>query len=209
MVGIIDYKIGNVKSVGNALQRVGAEYIITSDPEILQRCGRIILPGVGSAGWAMQNIREGGLDRAILSFTQPVLGICLGMQILCSYSEEDSTECLGVFSNRICRFPKDAKMSGMEDGERCIKIPHIGWNTIFDLKSPLYNSVPENSYVYFVHSYYADVNENTAATANYGIEFSASLKKGNFMGCQFHPEKSGDAGERILLNFLSNEIINL
>ncbi len=205
MVGIIDYKTGNVKSVGNALKRVGAEYIVTSDIKLLEGCDRIILPGVGSAGWAMQNIREYGLDKAIPSFTQPVLGICLGMQILCSYSEEDSTECLGIFSNRVCRFPKDAMLNEKQH----IKIPHIGWNTLHNVKSPLYNGVPENSYVYFVHSYYADINENTVAAAKYGIEFSASLKKGNFMGCQFHPEKSGDSGEKILLNFLGNSIINL
>lgn len=198
MVGIIEYGTGNLKSVENALKRLGAGYIVTSDEKVLENCSRIILPGVGSAGFAMENLRKSGLDSAIKRFTQPVLGICLGMQLLCSYSEEESTECLGIFSNRVERFKVEN-----------LKIPHVGWNSLCNLKSGLYHQVPENSFVYFVHSYCANVNENTVAVANYGYDFSASLKCNNFYSCQFHPEKSGDIGEKILDNFLKNTIINV
>jgi len=196
MIGIIDYGTGNIKSVGNALARLGAEYIVTSQASIIEGCDRVILPGVGSAGMAMENLKSSGLDKIIPVLTQPVLGICLGMQLLCAHSEEDDTECLGIFKNRVQKFPEIGK-----------KIPHIGWNTIGSLKGSLYTNVKEESFVYFVHSYFAGVDEKTIAASEYGIGFSASLNEKNFFGCQFHPEKSGDIGEKILHNFLSNNII--
>ena len=196
MIGIIDYGTGNIKSVGNALARLGAEYIVTSQASIIEGCDRVILPGVGSAGMAMENLKRSGLDKIIPVLTQPVLGICLGMQLLCAHSEEDDTECLGIFKNRVQKFPEIGK-----------KIPHIGWNTIGSLKGSLYTNVKQESFVYFVHSYFAETNQMTIATSEYGIRFSASLNEKNFFGCQFHPEKSGDIGEKILHNFLSNNII--
>lgn len=196
MIGIIDYGTGNIKSVGNALARLGTEYIVTSQISIIKECDRIILPGVGSAGMAMENLKRSGLDKIIPALTQPVLGICLGMQLLCAHSEEDDTECLGIFKNRVQKFPEIGK-----------KIPHIGWNTIGSLKGSLYTNVKQESFVYFVHSYFAGVDEKTIAASEYGIRFSASLNEKNFFGCQFHPEKSGDIGEKILHNFLSNNII--
>lgn len=196
MIGIIDYGTGNIKSVGNALARLGAEYIVTSQISIIKECDRIILPGVGSAGMAMENLKRSGLDKIIPTLTQPVLGICLGMQLLCAHSEEDDTECLGIFKNRVQKFPEIGK-----------KIPHIGWNTIGSLKGNLYRNIEQESFVYFVHSYFAETNQMTIATSEYGIKFSASLNEKNFFGCQFHPEKSGDIGEKILHNFLSNNII--
>ena len=196
MIGIIDYGTGNIKSVGNALARLGAEYIVTSQASIIEGCDRVILPGVGSAGMAMENLKRSGLDKIIPVLTQPVLGICLGMQLLCAHSEEDDTECLGIFKNRVQKFPEIGKM-----------IPHIGWNTIGSLKGSLYTNVKQESFVYFVHSYFAGVDEKTIAASEYGIRFSASLNEKNFFGCQFHPEKSGDIGEKILHNFLSNNII--
>ena len=196
MIGIIDYGTGNIKSVGNALARLGTEYIVTSQISIIKECDRVILPGVGSAGMAMENLKRSGLDKIIPALTQPVLGICLGMQLLCTHSEEDDTECLGIFKNRVQKFPEIGK-----------KIPHIGWNTIGSLKGSLYTNVKQESFVYFVHSYFAGVDEKTIAASEYGIRFSASLNEKNFFGCQFHPEKSGDIGEKILHNFLSNNII--
>lgn len=194
MIGIIDYKTGNLKSVQNALYRVGAEYIISSDIERLSNCSHLIMPGVGSAGWAMENLKECRLEEWIPGIKIPVLGICLGMQLMCSYSEEDETRCLGIFSNRV------TKMRG--EG----KVPHVGWNSIYDLKGELYNNLPEDSYLYFVHSYSADINDNTISRCSYNGEFSASIQSGNFIGCQFHPEKSGDTGEIILKNFLKMQI---
>lgn len=207
MIGIIDYKTGNLRSVQNALARLGAEYIVSSDAERLSACERIILPGVGDAAWAMHNLRELGLVQAIRSFTQPVLGICLGMQLLCSHSEENDTPCLGIFENRVFRFPSSPASLPETDGASAanLKVPHTGWNTVTELKSSLFAGIEEGTYMYFVHSYYAEVNENTAAVTRYGVPLSATLRKNNFMGCQFHPEKSGPAGEKILLNFLSGQ----
>ncbi|MBR5856428.1 MAG: imidazole glycerol phosphate synthase subunit HisH [Bacteroidales bacterium] len=198
MVGIIDYNTGNLKSVQNALARLKADYIITSDLTLLSRCSQIILPGVGNAAWAMENLKKSGLADAIKLFTQPVLGICLGMQIMCRFSEEDNTPCLGIFDNEVKHICNCTNEN--------IKIPHIGWNNIDKLDSALYNNVSDGEYVYFVHSYCADVNRNTIARCHYGTEFSASLKKDNFMGCQFHPEKSGATGEKIIRNFLEMKL---
>jgi glutamine amidotransferase len=192
-VAILQYNAGNIRSVFFALKRLGVEPIITNDIEELNKADKIIFPGVGEASSAMKNLRENKLDNAIVNFKQPVLGICLGMQLLCKYSEEGNTDGLAVFNNNVKRFPK----------EKGIKIPHIGWNTISKLNSELYENLKENDYVYFVHSYYADVNENTNAVCNYILEYSAGLQKNNFYATQFHPEKSGDIGEKILQNFLN------
>lgn len=192
MTGIIDYNTGNIRSVENALMRLGGDYVLTSDTEVLSACDRLILPGVGDAGYAMAQLRACGLDSFLKSCTMPVLGICLGMQLLCSHSEESDTDCLGIFPNLVRRFERSMPL----------KVPHVGWNDITGLDPILYDGVPEGSYVYFVHSYFAEINEDTASVTTYGIPFSSSLRKGNFMGCQFHPEKSGDVGEKILSNFL-------
>ncbi|MCC8062388.1 MAG: imidazole glycerol phosphate synthase subunit HisH [Rikenellaceae bacterium] len=193
MVTIIDYGTGNLRSVTNALERLGAEYTLTADPDAIRRAERVLLPGVGEAATAMAQLRDKGLVDTLKSLNCPVLGICLGMQLLCAHSEEGDTECLGIFPNRVRRFPEQAGL----------KVPHVGWNSIRNLRSPLYRDMKEGEYVYYVHSYAAEVNECTAAVTDYGEPFSGSLYKDNFFGCQFHPEKSGAAGSRILANFLS------
>lgn len=193
MVTIIDYGTGNLRSVVNAFERLGTDYLLTSDPVAIQKAERVLLPGVGEAATAMAQLRDKGLTDLLRHLKCPVLGICLGMQLLCAYSEEGETECLGVFPNRVRRFPADAG----------VKVPHVGWNSIHDLKSPLYKDIKEGEYVYYVHSYAAEINECTAAATDYGGWFSGSLYKDNFYGCQFHPEKSGAVGGRILANFLT------
>ncbi|WP_304708645.1 imidazole glycerol phosphate synthase subunit HisH [uncultured Rikenella sp.] len=193
MVTIIDYGTGNLRSVINAFERLGTDYLLTSDPVAIQKAERVLLPGVGEATTAMAQLRDKGLTDLLRHLKCPVLGICLGMQLLCAYSEEGETECLGVFPNRVRRFPADAG----------VKVPHVGWNSIHDLKSPLYKDIKEDEYVYYVHSYAAEINECTAAATDYGGWFSGSLYKDNFYGCQFHPEKSGAVGGQILANFLT------
>lgn len=196
MTGIIDYDAGNIRSVENALKRLGASYVISSDSQVLSSCDRLILPGVGDAAWAMARLRANGLADFIRNTDRPLLGICLGMQLLCSWSEEGDVECLGIFPNRVRHF------SSVLPGNMPLKIPHVGWNDITSLKTGLFDGVAEGSYVYFVHSYCADIGEDTASVTGYGVPFSSSLCRDNFMGCQFHPEKSGDVGERILSNFI-------
>lgn len=190
MITIIDYDTGNLRSLTNALERIGATYCICSNPREIAEAERVILPGVGEASTAMKKLRERELVETIKALKQPTLGICLGMQLLCRSSEEGNVVTLGVFDNCV------KKLTGQ------IKVPHTGWNTIFDLKSPLLEGVREDSFVYYVHSYYAEVNANTIATTLYPDSFSGALNKENFYGCQFHPEKSGGVGETILLNFL-------
>ncbi len=182
-----------MRSVINAFERLGTDYLLTSDPVAIQKAERVLLPGVGEAATAMAQLREKGLTDVLRNLKCPVLGICLGMQLLCARSEEGDTECLGIFPNRVRRFPADAG----------VKVPHVGWNSIHDLESPLYKDIKEGEYVYYVHSYAAEVNEWTAAATDYGGWFSGSLYKDNFYGCQFHPEKSGAVGGRILANFLT------
>ncbi len=191
-VAIVKYNAGNVASVQNALGRLGVESEVTDVAEILGRADKIIFPGVGEASTAMQYLRERGLDIAIKTLTQPVLGICLGMQLLCSHSEENDTDCLGIFPNTVNRFVSDD-----------LKIPHIGWNTITHLRQPMFNGVDENSYVYFVHGYYVETSAEVTAMCSYGVDFAAAIQHENFYAVQFHPEKSGAAGARILENFLN------
>lgn len=194
MIAIIDYDTGNLRSVCNALQRVGASYCVTSDPLLIRSSERVLLPGVGAASAAMQKLHDRGLYDVIKSLTQPVLGICVGMQIMCRYSEEGDVPCLGIFDTAVRRF--------IPDKENGIKVPHMGWNCIEALRTPLFDGIEENSYVYFVHSFASDLCDETIAVANNGRMFSAALAKGNFYGTQFHPEKSGDIGEALLRNFL-------
>lgn len=192
MIAIIDYKTGNLRSVENALRRLGAEFSVTADEHTIRRADRVLLPGVGSAGEAMENLRRAGLPQVIRDLRRPVLGICIGMQVMCRHSEEDDTECLGLFDAWVRRFRPSPG----------IKVPHMGWNRIGNLETRLFDEIPGGSYVYFVHSYYPTLCPDTIATARHGELFSAALKYENFYGTQFHPEKSGDTGEQILKNFL-------
>ena len=193
MIAVIDYNTGNIKSVGNALSRLGAEYVLTSDEGVIRSADRVILPGVGNAAKAMENIENKGLAGVIRSLRIPILGICVGMQIMCRHSEEDNAGCLGIFDCDVKRFIPATDL----------KVPHIGWNSIFNLESKLFRGIDSGSYVYFVHSYYPGLCTDTIACCKYGDTlFSAALKYENFYGTQFHPEKSGDIGEQILKNFL-------
>lgn len=196
---IIKYNAGNIQSVLYALERIGVHALVTDDYEQIKSAGKVIFPGVGEASSAMRYLKEHKLDAVIKDLQQPVLGICLGMQLMCAYSEENDTTCLGIFDEQVKLFKPDAATA---DGER-IKVPQIGWNNIFNLKTKLFNGLPENSYCYFVHGYYAALGEHTIATADYIQPYSAALHRNNFYGAQFHPEKSAKAGEQILKNFLS------
>jgi imidazole glycerol-phosphate synthase subunit HisH len=190
-VSIIKYNAGNVQSVLFALERIGVNATVTDEIEILKSSDKVIFPGVGEASSAMNYLRARKLDDMIIDLKQPVLGICLGMQLMCQHSEEGNTTCLGIFDTHVKRFT----------GENS-KVPLIGWNTVYDLKTDLYSNIKENEYLYFVHSYYAELGEHTVAKTNYGLEYSSSLHKNNFYAAQFHPEKSSDAGQRILENFI-------
>ena len=191
MIAIIDYNAGNIQSVRFALNRLGVEPVLTNDAEQLQKAEKVIFPGVGEAGTAMKFLKEKKLDKLIPQLSQPVLGICLGLQLMCSHSEESNTHCLNIFPLKVKKFS-----AGM-------KVPHIGWNTIFNLKSPLFIGCSDNSYVYYVHGYYAENGENAIAETDYINPFSAALQKNNFYAVQFHPEKSSSVGEQILNNFLA------
>lgn len=190
-VAIIKYNAGNVCSIQNALKRLGVTPLLTDEAEVLKASDKIIFPGVGEASSAMRYLREHHLDALIKDLKQPLLGICLGMQLLCSYSEENDTECIGIFDQKVRLF------------RSAPKIPQIGWNSITQLRSPLFEHINNNDYVYFVHSYYAEVSEHTIATTNYGTEYSSALQRNNFYATQFHPEKSGRVGEQILANFIN------
>ncbi|MCY7376703.1 MAG: imidazole glycerol phosphate synthase subunit HisH [Pyrinomonadaceae bacterium] len=190
-VAIVKYNAGNVESVKNALNRLGIEPILTDDAETLKSADKIIFPGVGEASSAMRFLRERNLDETIKNLTQPVLGICLGMQLLCESSDENETKCLGILPYRVRKFA-----SGK------LKIPQMGWNNIFDLKSNLFAGINENSYVYFVHSFYVETGNETIAACDYGVKFSAAVNYQNFYAVQFHAEKSGKIGAKILENFL-------
>ena len=192
MIAIVDYKMGNLRSVENALRRLGAEFTVTADADVIRRAERVLLPGVGNAAEAMENLREAGLVDVIRSLRQPVLGICVGMQVMCRHSEEGDVDCLGIFDARVKRFEPAPD----------VKVPHMGWNRINNLDSKLFKGLERGSYVYFVHSFYPELCPDTIATSKHGVMFSAALKYENFYGTQFHPEKSGDVGECIIANFL-------
>lgn len=193
---IIKYNAGNIESVNNALQRQGVLAEITGDHEKIKEADKVIFPGVGEASTTMAYLKKEGLDKLIPSLTQPVLGICLGLQLMCSHSEEGDTPCLGIFEEKVKRFIPEPGM------EYITKVPHMGWNNITYLNSKLFDESIDNQFVYFVHSYYATVGEHTAAVGNYINPFSAALHKDNFYATQFHPEKSGPVGAKILANFL-------
>lgn len=193
---IIKYNAGNIQSVLYALERIGVEAIVTDDEATIKAADKVIFPGVGEASSAMGYLKERGLDSLIKNLAQPVLGICLGMQLMCAYSEENDTTCLGIFEEEVKKFHPDPI------SQNDIKVPQIGWNNIYRLKTPLFDQVKENSYCYFVHGYYAALGEHTIATADYVLPYSAALHKNNFYGVQFHPEKSAGIGEQILKNFI-------
>ena len=193
-VAIVKYNAGNIYSVENALRRLGVEPLLTDDSALLRRADCVLFPGQGEASGAMSYLRSHGLDTVIRSLTQPVLGICIGQQLLCRHSEEGDTDCLGVFSADVRRFiPRHHDE----------KVPAMGWNELSKLSTPLFDGISEGSFVYFVHSYYVPLCAETIATADYIHPYSAAMHKGDFYATQFHPEKSGSIGERILENFLS------
>ncbi len=190
-LAIVKYNAGNIQSVLYALERIGREAVVTDDAAVLRAADKVIFPGVGEASTAMGYLKERGLDELIRGLKQPVLGICLGIQLMCSYSSENDTECLGIFDTRVEKF----------DGAG-LKVPQIGWNNVFDLKTGLFEGVAEQSYCYFVHGYYAALSDHTIGRTDYGQVYSSALHRGNFYGVQFHPEKSAEVGERILKNFI-------
>ena len=195
MIAIIDYDTGNLRSVCNALDRIGAEYVLTDDPKVIAQADRVLLPGVGEASSAMNKLQERGLCDVIKSLKVPVLGICIGMQLMCRHSQEGDVDCLGIFDADVCRFEADQSAG--------IKVPHMGWNTLSGLKTGLFEGLTDGDFVYFVHSFAASVCDDTIAVSDNGRRFSAAMRRGNFYGAQFHPEKSGDVGERILRNFMN------
>ena len=213
---IIDYGTGNLRSVENALKRLNAGYVVTSDAAVIRSADKVILPGVGEASSAMEKLHDAGLDEVILNLTRPVLGICIGMQLLCESSEEGDTACLGIFRTAVRRlgetFPPGSRPDNAIPYKTRLKIPEMGWNSIKCLRTgtggtdredrQFFNGIPDGSYVYYVHSYAPDICEDTIAITEYGRPFSTALRRGNFFGTQFHPEKSGSIGQKILANFL-------
>jgi glutamine amidotransferase len=190
-LAIVNYGAGNIKSIQFAFQRLGYEAVLSDSPDEIIKADKIIFPGVGEASSAMKKLKASGLDRLIPELNQPVLGICLGMQLMCQYTEEGDTKGLGIFHNQVKRFSKK------------LKVPQMGWNTINHLKSPLFKDISEGSYMYLVHSYYAENCEEAIATTEYGLTYASALENDNFFGVQFHPEKSSTVGEKLLRNFLN------
>ena len=187
---IINYGAGNIQSIQFALRRLGFDGVLSNNYKEILSADKVIFPGVGEASSAMKKLKESGLDKLIPQLKQPVLGICLGMQLMCNFSEEGNTKGLGIFDDNVIKFtPK-------------VKVPQMGWNTIYNLKSGLFNGITENEFMYLVHSYYVPNSENSIASTNYEVEYCSALQKNNFYGVQFHPEKSGKFGEQILNNFL-------
>lgn len=223
-IAIVQYNAGNIRSVLYALERIGHTALVTDDPAALRAADKVIFPGVGEARSAMEYLCARGLDAVLLSLTQPVLGICLGMQLMCSWSEENDTECLGIFAEKVRRFSPetpelplstdpfavltgpqahlDGSLEPVSEMPPVLKVPQIGWNTIHSLKTGLFDGVPNHSYCYFVHGYYAALGQHTIAVTDYVLPYSSALHAGNFYGVQFHPEKSAAVGEQILRNFI-------
>jgi len=191
-LAIIKYNAGNIQSVLNALERLGVNAEVSDDAEKIRSADKVIFPGVGEASSAMRSLKENDLDKIIKELKQPVLGICVGMQLLCARSEENDTECLNIVPVKVKRFSPSFKL----------KVPQVGWNNIFDLQSALFKNIPDRSYVYNVHSYYAEDSQYTIAKCEYGLEYAAAIKKDNFYGVQFHTEKSAEVGDKIIKNFL-------
>ena len=189
-IAIINHGAGNIQSILFAIERLGYTAVLTNNPDGIQQADKVIFPGVGEASYAMQKLKESGLDSLIPTLKQPVLGICLGMQLMCNHSEEGNTDGLGIFDANVIRFSNN------------VKVPQMGWNQIYNLKSSLFQGINDNEYMYLVHSYYVPNCKEAIATTNYDLEYASALQKNNFYGTQFHPEKSGDVGEQILGNFL-------
>lgn len=192
-VAVVKYNAGNIQSVMNALRRVGVDPVLTDNPVELRKADRVIFPGQGEASHAMEYLQTHGLDQVIKSLTQPVLGICIGQQLMCEHSEEGNVDCLGIFPAQVLRFHPQKHEQ---------KVPHMGWNQLENVQDPLLEGINEGAFVYFVHSFYVPTTDYTIATTNHILSFSSAMRKGNFMATQFHPEKSGSVGERILTNFL-------
>jgi glutamine amidotransferase len=190
-LAIVNYGAGNIKSIQFAFKRLGYDAVLTDNPELIKTSDKIIFPGVGEASSAMLKLKQTGLDKLIPVLRQPVLGICLGMQLMCNHTEEGNTDGLGIFNVNVKRFSNQ------------VKVPQMGWNTITNLKSDLFQGIREEEYMYLVHSYYAENCEKAIATSNYELEYASALENDNFFGVQFHPEKSSKAGEQILKNFLA------
>ena len=188
---IINYGAGNIQSIMFAIERLGYKAVLSNNPDEIKAADKVIFPGVGEASYAMKMLQESGLDTLIPTLKQPVFGICLGMQLMCNYSEEGDTKGLGIFDVDVVKFSSK------------VKVPQMGWNNIYNLKSDLFKGIAENEYMYLVHSFYAPLCAETIATTNYELEYSSALENDNFYGTQFHPEKSGDVGERILANFIN------
>ncbi|EMR03371.1 imidazole glycerol phosphate synthase subunit HisH [Cesiribacter andamanensis] len=195
-VALVKYNAGNIRSVTYALQRLGIEPCISDDPDTLRAADKVIFPGVGEASTAMRYLKERQLDRLLPTLRQPVLGVCLGLQLMCRHSEEGDTPCLGIFDVEVRKFSQG------------LKVPHMGWNLLQPTEHPLFSGLPAESYLYYVHSYYAELHAGTIGTTEYGIPYSAALHKDNFYALQAHPEKSGKTGEKILENFLKLEVRN-
>lgn len=189
-ISILKYNAGNIMSVQFALKRLGYDAVVTDDEKIIRNSDRFIFPGVGEASTTMAQLKSSGMDQLIKELTQPVLGICLGLQLMCAHSEEGNTDCIGIFDVPVLKFQPE------------LNVPHMGWNTLENEKGSLFEGVKSNSYAYFVHSFYAAISENTVCSCNYINDFSAALQKDNFFATQFHPEKSGDTGQRIIKNFI-------
>ena len=219
MIAIVNYDTGNIRSVINALGRVGCtDWVYTDDKSILAQADKVILPGVGEASSAMAKLVERGLDTFIPTLTQPVLGICVGTQLMCQSSEEGDAQCMGIFRTKVKKFQTQqlnpvgadlepfplvtSPLGGSEGGCSSFKIPHMGWNQITDLRTPLFKDIDEGAYIYYVHSFYPELCEDTIATTHYINAFSGALGRDNFFGTQFHPEKSGAVGAQIIKNFL-------
>ena len=192
-VAVVKYNAGNIQSVMNALRRVGVDPVLTDSPVELRKADRVIFPGQGEASHAMEYLQTHGLDQVIKSLTQPVLGICIGQQLMCEHSEEGNVDCLGIFPAQVLRFHPQKHEQ---------KVPHMGWNQLENVQDPLLEGINEGAFVYFVHSFYVPTTDYTIATTNHILSFSSAMRKDNFMATQFHPEKSGSVGERILTNFL-------
>ena len=208
MIAIVNYDTGNIRSVANALARVGCtDWVYTDDKALLAQADKVILPGVGEASTAMAKLAERGLDTFIPTLTQPVLGICVGTQLMCQSSEEGDVQCMGIFRTKVRKFgsqqpTQDSQPSTFNIQHSTLKVPHMGWNQITDLRTPLFRDIADGAYIYYVHSYYPEVCADTIATSHYINPFSGALGRDNFFGTQFHPEKSGAVGAQIIKNFL-------
>lgn len=190
MIAVVKYNAGNIRSLVNALDRLGVASVLTDDPEELRSADKVIFPGVGEANTAMTYLRERNLDQVLVSLKQPFLGICLGLQLMCEYSQENDTTCLGIFDESVRRFPPEEL------------VPHMGWNNFIAVSGPLFEGISTVDNMYFVHSYFVEVGKDTIASTDYILPFSSGLHKANFYGVQFHPEKSADIGQKLLENFL-------